>query len=800
MIIIKYRLLILLCLALIIENISASPNSISLNGKWQLSYWKQRAQAVIAPQEMKNLQIQEIEASVPGNVELDLFTAGLIPDPMIGNNVNELRKYENYQWCYSKTFEAPSIQDGQRLELFFGGIDCLASIWLNDEKVGETANMLIEHKFDITEHLQNGKNTLKVIIRSSVMEAQKYTLGTFSIGNFPAEESIYIRKASHMYGWDIMPRLVSAGLWRDVELRVLNPTRLKDVNWMTVSIDTVSHKARLLTDVQMVIPFDKLDKVKAQFILRRKGKIVYQKSQIVSTPAFRQVCELDNVDFWWPRGYGEAALYDASVELIDSDGEKLDVNNCKIGVRTVKLDLNDINLAEKPGQFRFIVNNEPIFIRGTNWVPMDALHSRDKSHLNEMIDMTVDLNCNLIRCWGGNVYEDTQFFNLCDESGILVWQDFGMGCTFYPQRDDFAKIIEQEVTSVVLKLRNHASLILWSGNNENDLAMRWTLQPLNINPNKDVITREVIARVLYEFDPTRPYLPSSPYYSQSVWEHGGGDELLPENHLWGPRGYYKEPYYTQAACHFVSEIGYHGCPNVESLNKMMTKDCVYPWNHHKEWNEEWITKSTRRFPSQGKTLERNNLMLNQVNLLFGEIPTKLDDFVFASQAVQAEAMKFFIELWRGQKFNSKTGIVWWNLRDGWPIISDAVVDYYNSKKMAYYFIKNVQANLCAIINDPINGFYPLTVVNDTRNPQKGQVTVTDVASGKEICKESFEVSENSINKIALIPQQKGQGMFLIKYQVEDKMYSNHYLYGEAPFNLQEYKKLLKKTGLNLNIK
>jgi len=187
-------------------------------------------------------------------------------------------------------------------------------------------------------------------------------------------------------------------------------------------------------------------------------------------------------------------------------------------------------------------------------------------------------------------------------------------------------------------------------------------------------------------------------------------------------------------------------------------------------------------------------------LLFGEIPTKLDDFVFASQSVQAEAMKFFIELWRGQKFNSKTGIVWWNLRDGWPIISDAVVDFYNSKKMAYYFIKNVQTNLCAIINDPINGFYPLMVVNDTRNPQKGRVTVTDVASGKEICKEIFEVSENSISKIALLPQQKGQGMFLIKYQVGDRVYSNHYLYGEAPFNLQEYKKLLKKTGLNLNIK
>lgn len=800
MVITKYRLLTLLVAILCVTNVVVASDSISLNGTWNLSFWKQPDKPIISPDGMKNVQVKEISATVPGNVELDLVAAGLIPDPSIGSNVNDLRKYENYQWCYTKTFDAPSLQPGQRLELFFGGIDCLADVWLNGKKVGDAANMLIEHKYDVTDYLNAGQNTLQVIIRSAVMDAQKHVLGTFSIGNFPAEEAVYIRKAPHMYGWDIMPRLVSAGLWRDVKLNVLNHTRLKDVNWMTISIDTAAHTARIFTDVQLNIPFDKFDKVKAQYTLRREGKIVYQNSQIVSTLAFRHIFELNNVDFWWPRGYGEAALYDASVQLIDSDGKELDIDSCKIGVRTVKLDIDDINLPDKPGQFRFIVNNEPIFVRGTNWVPMDALHSRDKSHLQTMIDMTVDVNCNMIRCWGGNVYEDTDFFNLCDENGILVWQDFGMGCTFYPQRDDFTKMIEEEVTSVVLKFRNHASLILWSGNNENDLAMRWTLQPLNINPNKDVITREIIARVLYEFDPTRPYLPSSPYYSQAVWEHGGGDELLPENHLWGPRGYYKEPYYTKAACCFVSEIGYHGCPNVESLKKMMTKDAVYPWSKDKEWNDEWVTKSTRRFAAQGKTFDRNNLMLNQVNLLFGEVPAKLEDFVFASQSVQAEAMKFFIEMWRGQKFSPKTGIVWWNIRDGWPIISDAIVDYYNSKKMAYYFIKNAQKDVCVVINDPVDNAYALIVTNDTRDEHKGDVSVVDVASNKEIYKGKFHVSANSMNHITSLPLQKGQGILLIKYTVGQKKYSNHYLYGEAPFSLQEYKKLLKKTELYPDIK
>lgn len=786
----------ILCLA----DVSAMPDKISLNGKWQLTYWEQPSKAITAPEQIKNVKVNEIEAIVPGNVELDLMAANLISDPSIGSNVNQLRKYENYQWCYTRIFDTPSLQKDQRLELLFGGIDCLADIWLNGVKIGEAANMLIEHQFDITDYLNTGKNTLQVIIRSAVMDGQKNILGNFSIGNFPAEEAVYTRKAPHMYGWDIMPRLVSAGLWRDVELRILNPTRLRDVNWMTVSIDTTSQSARIFTDVQLSIPFEKFDKVKARFTLSRKGKTVYQQSQVVSTMAFRHIFELKDVDFWWPRGYGDPALYEASVDLIDSDGKVLDTDNRKIGIRTVKLDIDDINLPDKPGKFLFIVNNEPIFVRGTNWVPMDALHSRDKSHLRTMIDMAVDINCNMIRCWGGNVYEDHDFFDLCDENGILVWQDFGMGCTFYPQRSDFAKMIEDEVTSVVLKLRNHASIILWSGNNENDLAMRWTLQPLNINPNKDVITREVIARVIYEFDPTRPYLPSSPYYSQAVWEHGGGDELLPENHLWGPRGYYKEPYYTKAACSFVSEIGYHGCPGVESLKKMMTKESVYPWSRGKEWNDEWVTKSTRRFEAQGKTFDRNDLMLNQVNLLFGQVPDKIEDFVFASQSVQAEAMKFFIEMWRGQKFAPKTGIVWWNLRDGWPIISDAIVDYYNSKKIAYYFIKNVQTDICVLINDPVDGYYPLMAVNDTRKNQKGKVQVIDLASNKEIYNGDFEVPANAANQIGALPLQTGQGLFLIKYKLGENEYNNHYLYGEAPFDLNTYKGLLKKSGLYPEIK
>lgn len=770
-------------------------HTVSLNGKWNLSYWKQPEQPVISPVGIQKNEVQTIEATVPGTVELDLLSAGLIKDPMVGNQVNELRKWEEYQWCYAKSFKAPRLEKGQRYQLFFGGIDCLADIWLNGKHIGSAENMLIEHTFDVTDEIKpDAENLVQVIIRSAVLEGQNYFLGSFSIGNFPSEESTFIRKAPHMYGWDILPRLVSAGLWRKVELRTLEATRFRDVHYIVAGVDTATRNVRLYIDAQLKMPFEKFDKVKAVYTLSRNGKEAYKGSTIVVSPAFRYIMELKNADLWWPRGYGEPALYEAKVELVEEDGTVLSTDTKRIGLRTVQLERTDINLPESPGKFSFIVNGEPIFIHGTNWVPLDALHSRDELVMDKAIEMAVDLNCNMIRCWGGNVYEDHHFFDLCDQNGILVWQDFAMGCTFYPQRTEFTGAIGKEVISVVCKLRNHPSLALWSGNNEDDIALRWSLQPFNLDPNRDAITRKVIPSVLYEFDPTRPYLPSSPYISEAVYQKGCDEKYWPENHLWGPRGYYKDPFYIEAECTFVSEIGYHGCPNLESLKKMMTEDCVSPWIKEYEWNDEWVTKSVRRFPAWGKTYDRNNLMINQVRLLFGEVPSKLEDFIFASQSVQAEAMKYFIEMWRGNKWN-KTGIIWWNLRDGWPLISDAIVDYYNAKKMAYYFIRNVQQDVCVFINDAKDGNHPLVVVNDTRHACEGEAEVTDVATGKTVFKGEFHVPANGKTHLSSLPWQETQGIWLIRYKIGDRKFANHYLYGKAPFKLAEYKRLLQKTNL-----
>ncbi len=775
----------------------SAKDTLSLNGKWELSFWEQPSEPVRSPDAVQRQKRQVIAATVPRNVELDLLAAGLIKDPMVGNNANELRPWEGYQWCYVKEFVAPKVEEDQRIQLFFGGIDCLADIWVNGKLVGTAENMLIEHTFDVTDVLRQGRrNELHVIIRSAVLEGQKKLLGPFSISGYPAPEAMYVRKAAHTFGWDILPRLVSAGLWRDVELRVQKPVCLRDVHYMTTWVDAASHSAGLYIETQLAMPLECFDKVSARYTLMRGGKEVYRAVQPVVSPAMRHSVHVEDADLWWPRGYGDAALYDAKVELLSEDGKILAEDNRRIGLRTVKLERTDINLPDEPGKFCFIVNGERIFIHGTNWVPIDALHSRDVARVDEVVDMAVDLNCNMIRCWGGNVYEDHRFFDLCDENGILVWQDFAMGCAFYPQRMDFVRSLEQEVISVVCKLRNHPSIALWSGNNECDVSLRWSLAAFNIDPNRDVITRQLIPSVIYEFDPTRPYLPSSPYVSEAVYKQGSAEHLLPENHLWGPRGYYKEPFYTDAACAFVSEIGYHGCPNEESLRRMMTPECVYPWVNEHEWNDEWVTKSVRSFAVQGKTYSRNNLMLNQIRLLFGKVPDELGDFIFASQSVQAEAMKYFVEKWRGNKPN-KTGIIWWNLRDGWPVISDALVDYYGSKKMAYYFIRNVQHDACLMMLDSQEGGYPLVAVNDTREECDGTVKVTDVDCGKLLYEGSFAVPANGCVQVSSISvnELQGQGVTLIEYNIGGRQYANHYLYGKAPFDVNRYKEWLRKTEI-----
>ena len=564
---------------------------ISLNGRWLLRYDREEGECPASPDEIEKSGWTAVPANVPGNVEIDLVRAGKLPEPTVGHNVYELRELESCQWWYSRYFATPELASGERAELVFNGLDCLGTIWLNRQLVGQTDNMLIPHRFDVTGLLQEEGNELVVRIKSAVLAGRRYQHTALNHAQAGKWEGLPIRKAAHMYGWDIMPRVVSAGLWRDVQLIVRPATHWRSVYWATLETDVNGRTARVMVDWDFATDRLDIDDLCVRLTLLRQGRIVHESDYAVIGTHDRKFLNIEEAEFWWPRGYGEPALYQGIVELVAADGTVLDIHQCHLGLRTVALARTEVTTPTEPGEFQFVINGEKIFVKGTNWVPLDALHSRDQEHLLTTFMMLIDLNCNMVRCWGGNVYEDHTFFDLCDEHGIMVWQDFSLACASYPQDEVFLDKIRREAAVIIPRLRNHPSLVLWAGNNENDEVFKW-ISLDHLNPNHDRISREILAEAVRNHDPIRPYLPSSPYYSPENFRRGYDMHLLPETHLWGPRGYFKDPFYTDVNAQFVSEIGYHGCPFRASLEQMLDPDYLWPWQD----NEQWLTKATRLHP------------------------------------------------------------------------------------------------------------------------------------------------------------------------------------------------------------
>ncbi len=752
---------------------------ILLNGKWGLNYRKNESVS----------QWISIDAEVPGNVELDLMREGLLPDLTKGDNIYAALELERNEWIYSRSFSITPDFDRQDAELVFEGIDCLAEIKLNGQALGKADNMFIEHRFAVGDLLRaDSENLLEVHISSAVKAGMAHELSPDTFAQANNWETLRIRKAGHMYGWDIAPRIVSAGLWRGVRLETIPANRFRSVYVGTVETDAVKHTAKLMVDWN----------ISANQLIHDLSVAVSitDSSRDIHTSVFpclgthgRQYIDLNEIELWWPRGYGNAKLYDITLQILDCNGEALAEYREKLGLRTVKLRRTEITSDAKDGDFSFIVNGERIFIKGTNWVPLDALHSRDKQHLAKTMEMALDLNCNMLRCWGGNVYEDHDFFELCDRNGILVWQDFALACAAYPQDDEFKAQIHKEAESVIKKLRNHPSLALWSGNNEIDeLYAEWT--PLKRDPNVcDRLSREVLPAAVRTFDPLRDYLPSSPYFGPELMALGVPHSMKPEAHLWGPRDNFKGPFYMSSNAHFVSEIGYHGCPNVESMKEMLDTDKLWPWRD----NDQWLTKAVRPLPRQENYNYRIPLMANQISVLFEDIPNNLEDFILASQISQAEALKFFIEKWRSEK-EFRSGILWWNLRDCWPIISDAIVDYYYRKKLAYTYVKTSQTDISAMITEAERGNHKLMVVNDTPKSVSGRISVYDADSKSVLFQGAFEVSVNGVSTVSEISAVDIASMWLIRMDIDNSSteYVNHYLAGPRPFCLEVYKKWLKQ--------
>ncbi|MBQ7986724.1 MAG: glycoside hydrolase family 2 [Clostridia bacterium] len=749
----------------------------SLNGNWDLYFFKQGSMNIKTPEDLKGSDVPKILAEVPGNVELDLSKAGYLPqDLYMGMNIEKVQDYELHEWWYEREFDAPELDDKEKAFLKFDGVDCFAEYFVNGEKIGESKNALIEHEFEVTDVLKSGKNTLTVRISSPIIEAWNTKPEIYTLANTAGGRNVeysYIRKAPHCFGWDIMPRALGSGIWRSVNLVVKGEFEVDTLYCYTYAIEGGT---RVIVCYDLIAPPSKNMEVE---IIGKCGDSEFYGRKKMEFKAGAITVPVENPKLWWPYGYGDANLYDLTAHFY-KDGELIATKTIKTGIRTVELVRTDTTDG-KNGCFKFLINDVEIMAKGTNWVPMDVFHSRDAGRYDKALELVRDIGCNIIRCWGGNVYEDHQFFDFCDANGIMVWQDFAMACNMYPQDDEFQKVMAEEATAVVKKLRNHPSIILWSGDNECDIRPYFS----NYSTNDNKVTREVFPWAVRKNDVKRPYLASSPYIPEEIsMSKDNGDIIkLSEEHLWGPRDYFKSSYYTSSKAHFVSEQGYHGCPSPESLAMFIDKDHLWPNTN----NEQWTLHST---DTRGDD-SRVKLVTNQIKQLFGAVPENIDDYTFASQISQAEAKKFFIERMRTDR-PYKTGIIWWNLLDGWPQISDAVVGYYYDKKIAYDYIKRSQEPVALMFRELESWNLTLVCANDTLKPVKGTYTVKNMDTNEVVLEGSFDAKPNGICDLQKVPvMYSDKGMFLIEWYIDGERYFNHYMYGYPGFDLDDYKRWYK---------
>ena len=731
----------------------------SLNGTWEL-------QGFEPGYDMPSVSIN---AEVPGNVELDLHRAGIEPEPFFGENEYAFHKYETWSWRFSREFILDETA-GSRCELVFEGLNCIADIYLDGDRLGHFENALIPHVLVLTgSRCAAGRHRIEVHIHSAVLWAREKDFPVNVSVSYIGYEYTRLRMPPHSFGWDIMPRFLSAGIWRDVYIRSVPSARITQTYLAAQRADadssTLIYKYR----------FEAADPDLSHYRLRVSldDRVCLELKPYFT--AGEQRFDFAHPRLWWPRGYGEPETYILKTELI-KDGVVLDTRTETVGIRVIQID-HRMEPGDE-GEFLVRVNGTPILIKGSNWVPLDAFHSRDPLRLQKALELFEECGCNALRLWGGNVYETKDLFEFCDRHGILVWHDFAMGCAVYPQDEEMRAALYEEAVTVIRMHRNHPCILLWAGDNEVDEAYQWKgYGPLSNRYN--ALTREILPRAVRENDPLRMFLPSSPFLTGDMRR-----EDAPEQHCWGPRAYYKDDYYRLTKAHFISECGYHGCPCVSSLRSFIPENELSvdmsggAWTAH---NSDYALLTQRGY-------DRNLLMRDQVELMFGSVPEDLDEFVFLSQFAQAEAMKFFVEQTRLKKWR-RTGIIWWNMLDGWPQISDAVVDWYFEKKRAFHAIRRVQQPI-SVIADEVNGWHQdFYLCNDSRLDACVHVRIYDADTGEVILETDAHSPANQnvlLGSVRTMVSRKR--LLLLEWTADGMLYKNHYLCGYPAFSPSDAKR------------
>lgn len=732
--------------------------------------------AMASTSRFENLKDDELLLTglrLPVIFEDALYKNGVEKSPYFSTNCWDYLKYEEYEkYCFT-SFDCEYVNP----KITFFGIDGVAEIYFNGIKIGSTDNSFLPFSF-VLNSAKKRNNLLIVRILSAVKEGKKYpaVVKTLDYNG----ESMHIRKSPCSYGWDIFPRFTGGGIWKSVELTE-NVPEIEDVNVISVfSGNNVKLKFEVTLNRQ-------IQDGRLEIIGQCKSDEFFGASNFSGNNAVTVISVCEPL-LWNVRGYGEQNLYSVTVNI--RYGNETIQKKFNYGIKRIELARTDV--ADDEGKFEFIVNGEKVFVLGTNWVPSDALIKNDDERTLKALDIALKLNCNAVRCWGGGVYETESFYDFCDKNGILVWQDFMMACATYPMTEDFLSKIKKEAEYQVKRLNKHASVCLFCGDNECDNAWHdWNC--LHLDPNDNVITRKILPDTVKKFSDV-PYLPSSPYLSPEYIEKSKSKQVcLPEDHLWGARDYFKSPYYARYETRFVSEIGYHGCPCVSSLKKFIKN--VYPFfDDRGNPTKEYLCHATSVYDDFSSPYAyRIKLMTEQVKTLFETTFSNAEDFSKASQISQAEALKFFIESARIKRAE-KGGIIWWNLLDGWPQISDAVTDYYFKEKLACRYVEISQQPLL-LVAEETNDKLRIIGVNDFKTCKIAEYSITNLYTDQTIYRGIAELPCSTATTVCEIDVCKNdKSFYLIKWRTNGKTYKNHFHTNIINVNFKKYLIAMKKAG------
>jgi beta-mannosidase len=694
-----FRILLALLLALPAMNAYAlQKRIIPIDSGWQF-------RQVVTDPAAKPAEWQP--AKVPGDVDLDLLHNNLIPQPFDRDNEARLQWIQNASWEYQTTLNVTSeMLSHQHLELVFEGLDTVCEIYVNGQHALSADNMFREWRVDVRSLLKPGINRLLVAFPSPIKAAAKVAATDPMQALDHISERSFVRRAAYEYGWDWGPAFVTSGIWRPAHLAVWDEARISD--FYIHQTDVSSHVARLDAQVEVTASADSLATLAVDYGYGSDKSSTTRKVLLHSgLNKINLPVEIDTPALWYPAGYGAQPIYRFHAKL--STGNAIaDEADAQTGLRTVIL-RRDVDQWGR--SFEFVVNGIPIFAKGANVIPFDSFPSRvTNAQYRRILQSARDANMNIIRDWGGGYYETQKFYDMCDELGLMVWQEFMFANAWQPGTDAVKDNVQEEVEYQVKRLRNHPSIVLWCGNNEIELffgSPAWIASPadtrLRLQRNYLALFSGVIPRTVARLDPETPYWRSSP---SPDFEHLMADEHSGDLHDWTVwHGNADFNGYNQDNARFVSEYGFQSFPEMRTI-EAFTKP------------EDRTSIFTPVMLAHQKNTAGNSIINDYMLRYYGQ-PKDFASFLYASQVLQAEAVKVGAEHFRRNRPRTM-GSIFWQLNDCWPVASWSSIDYYGRWKALQYYARRFYA---PVVVSPYveNGQLNVYIVSDKTTPLTAQL-------------------------------------------------------------------------------